>query len=201
MTSHARSQSTKYRHSEHSHPLVAGDRQTAQNELSFGQTTLNYILKVLLEHWPCTCYTWRTKLGHKRSREWSCCTWFLVNVDQRIQLLCPLGRVRLFSTVDSEGQVKVRSKCKIINSINAHKISYAVWAQESDRVFYFVMWRETHAQICIWIIVYCLFIVYCFNISPTGIPINRRSQGDKSIHIKIQDKIYMPKDIRHAKYT
>ena len=38
------------------HTLVAGDRQTVQNGLNFGQTTLNYILKVQLEYRLPTLY-------------------------------------------------------------------------------------------------------------------------------------------------
>ena len=47
---HRSGQSKKYRPLEHVHILVAGDRVLAQNEFSFGQTTLSYILNVLLEY-------------------------------------------------------------------------------------------------------------------------------------------------------
>ena len=48
----------------------------------------------------------------------SCDTSFLINFDQGIRLLCPLDHVKLFSTVHSEGQVKVGPVVQLVGRWN-----------------------------------------------------------------------------------
>ena len=52
----------------------------------------------------------RSQKGHEKFEvtNRSCDTCFLVNFGQGIRLLCPMGHVKQFSAVGSEGQVRVR---------------------------------------------------------------------------------------------
>ena len=47
---------------------MAGDRQRAQNGLNFGQATLNYTLKVVLEFCPCTQRNSKSKLAARSQK-------------------------------------------------------------------------------------------------------------------------------------
>ena len=49
----------------------------------------------------------------------------MVNFGQGIRLLCPLGRVKLFSTVYSEGQVKKGQTSNVIN-VNIYQMQFKV---------------------------------------------------------------------------
>ena len=92
-----------------------------------------------------------------------CDTCFLVNFGHRIRLLCPLGRLKLFSEVYSEGRVRIRSKGQISYFINVdNKMPIRCSLNSGTRwcLLFAVRRLENGAQICIWVIDTVFLFVY-----------------------------------------